>query len=223
MSKSVFELLTIIEAHKRYGKLAARMQNDKHKMYYLELQKITLKLIKRLCDQKCFPSQEEIILKDPQKFYDEAYKCIKIEENCSPNLRKIINITGRANTILKQIEREDHWNIHQGLELETGTDEIILFHRIMGKKVLPYKKEMETIMGIDFFSELEKYRIFSYPHTAHYWTELLKKLLEERKITEQHFQTYLRNIEYLCNYYWDVRDINMSLVLKVKYSQIMKG
>lgn len=226
MSKSVFELLTIIEAYERYGKLAEKMQNNKHKMYYLELQKITLSIIKNLCNQKCLPSQKEMILQNPQKFYDEAYKCIKIEENCPPNLRKIVNITGKANTILKQIEKEDEWKIHQGLKLEPRAEEAILFNKIMCQKVFPFKQEMETTIGIDFFSELEKHREFSYPCTAYYWTELLKNLLEEKKITEEQYEVYLRNLEYMCNYYWDLKgnfDAKIPALLKIRYNRIMKG
>lgn len=215
MTKSVYELLTLIEAYNKYGQLASCHKIEEHKKYFLTLQKRTLQIIMELSNQK------HILLPDFDKFYKEAYQYLEEENEYSLILKSVLNPVGETASIIDSLWKQDEIEgIYGGYQIPYNTTRALLFNRIMGKKALSQKPEIEQNMGLNILSTLKENREYYFYAVYHYWNQLLKDLEQEEKITKEQQIDYLINLEYLSNYYWNLkmgqdRMLNLSIKLDI--------
>lgn len=198
MSKSGFELLTLIEAYQKYNKLANYLQQEEHKKYFQTATEITLKLIEQFCKQK------NIIIEDFQKFYEEAVQYLNTQKSFAPSLQKVLNFTGEGAHILNYLQKEDlmFWGELSGFKPEYWqTTSKSLFCKIMGQKALKEKQEMEENLNINILSIITQKKGYDFETKYCDWVDILNSRKQEGNLTEEQYTNYLRNIEYISNYY----------------------
>lgn len=213
MSKSIFELLTLIEAYQKYSQLASILTQEEHKKYFQSAKVVTLKLIEKFCKQK------KIIIEDLQYFYENATKYLDTKNQFSSSLQKILNPISEIDRTIQDLQEQDllFGGDLSGLKIENTDLSSLLFCKIMGRKALQEKKEMEENLEMNILSTLKENGEYYFEAVHNEWINVLNEKMKNKNLTEEQYKNYLRNIEYISNYYWMLhKKQNRMLTLNLK-------
>lgn len=197
MTKSLFELLTLIEAYEKQENFQRKLQQEEHKKYFIEMQKMTLRLIQNLCKQK------RISITDYLEFYKEVNLYLK-----DPDIY-ILNQGNKIENEILWLEEKDRSDrscgILEGYKIEEMESKEFLFQKIMGKRALMEKQHMEKNLKINIDATIKQSKEYNFLSISHYWRSFLQNKKDSRQITKIQYEEYLRNIEYISNYYWSIK------------------
>lgn len=193
MPNSLFELLSLIEAQKKYNCIANGKVNEENRKFYQELSNSVSNLINKSMNTI------GVSIEDLNSFYDEIKAYFSDKE---PTIEKDSTISKMIASF--QSFDELPYNSEKTKNYYNLITSNPLFKRIMVQKTLEQKIEMENILGTTFSFMNTGDDIYKLVEVIQGYKDKLVGLLATQKITQQQYNNYLKNIDYLTNYYWSV-------------------
>lgn len=193
MPNSLFELLSLIEAQKKYNCIANGKVNEEDRKFYQELANSVSDLINKS------RNTIEVSIEDLNSFYDE----IKVYFSDKEPAIEAENIIAKRISSFQDFD-ELPYNSERKKNYYNLISSNPLFKRIMVQKTLEQKIEMENILGTSLSIIDAKDDVYKLVEVIQGCRDKLVDLLAVQKITQQQYDNYLKNIDYLTNYYWSV-------------------
>lgn len=193
MPNSLFELLSLIEAQKKYNCIANEKAIEEDRKFYQELSNSVSDLINKSMNTIEAP------IEDLNSFYDEIKAYFSDKE---PTIEKKSTIS----KVIASFQSFDElpYNCEKTKNYYNLVTSNPLFKRIMVQKTLEQKIEMESILGTTFSFVNTGDDVYKLVEVIQGCRDKLVDLLAAQKITQQQYDNYLKNIDYLTNYYWSV-------------------
>lgn len=193
MPNSLFKLLSLIEAQKKYNCIANGKVNEENRKFYQELSNSVSNLINKSMNTI------GVSIEDLNSFYDEIKAYFSDKE---PTIEKDSTISKMIASF--QSFDELPYNSEKTKNYYNLVTSNPLFKRIMVQKTLEQKIEMESILGTTFSFVNTGNDVYKLVEVIQGCRDKLVDLLAAQKITQQQYDNYLKNIDYLTNYYWSV-------------------
>lgn len=193
MPNSLFELLSLIEAQKKYNCIANGKVNEEDRKFYQELANSVSDLINKS------RNTIEVSIEDLNSFYDE----IKVYFSDKEPAIEAENIIAKRISSFQDFD-ELPYNSERKKNYYNLISSNPLFKRIMVQKTLEQKIEMENILSTSLSIIDAKDDVYKLVEVIQGCRDKLVDLLAVQKITQQQYDNYLKNIDYLTNYYWSV-------------------
>lgn len=193
MPNSLFEFLSLIEFQKKYNCIANGKVNEEDRKFYQELSLLTSDIINKSMNVI------EVSFEDLNSFYDEIKAYFSDKE---PTIEKESTIS----KVIASFQSFDElpYNSEKTKNYYDLVTSNPLFKRIMVQKTLEQKIEMENILGTSLYFIDAKDDVYKLVEVIQEYKDKLVDLLAVQKITQQQYDNYLKNIDYLTNYYWSV-------------------
>ncbi len=202
MSKSLYELLLLIDASEEARELANVSRRQERKKYYLNLQKEILDLI------QCATLHIDISIGNPVEFYNNiaSYFKKKKKEEIIP-LEKLILNEDFAEKIIKKCQDFDEL-LSNNTEKKNYAKEVLknpLFIRIVGERAEEDKEELERKIEAKINIKTVGKDVYDLTNTSDDWKNKIELLRKKEKITEAKYNKYMIQINYLISYYFSCK------------------
>lgn len=201
MPRTLYEILTLFEASKKYEAAINTVESEEEKNFYENLYKNCTELIFYSSNIIGF-SQEEIA-----KFYYQMQKGFfeNIDKtSLIDNIQTILTILQDKQTVLSTFSKFDALSEDAKHTYCVMVSDKPLFDKIMGEKAMEHKLQLEQIIGETLDIEKAENSIVKLGPIANTWYNKLEDAYKNGKLDEKQNADYKWKLDYIINYYWGI-------------------